>query len=381
MTFLTAVGKLLSAAWRKGLISPDPCGGEVQFIWKRRRITGRGNRHSLATGIHMTQVCEACETSPSDTVEPCDDKAAPYHLCSACHTRLHALALRPVEWYNLAKRHGWWQFLLHDDFYDEDGTALQPECELDSPELHRSPTFDDVLDNPEALLDFTITRWHIEEPVVNAWRNHSPDHVLRVVTRRFADTQSAGIKSVILDVASTLGRQGEEFVRYAWGDYPETIDLPSIAKATADCLPYREGYDCVVGALSHREESEKRDLMLSLSYFHSQETLDWIEVNIFSPITETWGRLAAASNFDWPRATKWLDSGRPLSLVALDALAAIIRPQSPLLREYSPRFQQPPDFETLTNVLSSHAERDSVPRVSRITKYILEHAAVLTKAD
>ena len=147
-------------------------------------------------------------------------------------------------------------------------------AKLDSHDLHPSPTLDDVSGNPEALLDFTITRWHFEEPIANAWRKHSAADVLQVVTRRFADTQNAGIKSVILDVASTLGSHGEEFVRYAWGDYPETVDLPSIAKAAACCMPYREAFDRVVLALSQREDSEKRDLMFSLSYFHSQETLD-----------------------------------------------------------------------------------------------------------
>jgi hypothetical protein len=163
-------------------------------------------------------MCEACERSPSDTVEPCDDEASPYHLCAACHTRLHDRALRPAEWYNLAKRHGWWQFLLHDDFYDDDGTASQPEDGVESPELHPSPTLDDVSGDPDALLDFTITRWHFDEPVANAWKAHSPGHVLQAITRRFAETANAGIKSVILDVASTLGKHGEQFVRYAWGE-------------------------------------------------------------------------------------------------------------------------------------------------------------------
>lgn len=62
----------------------------------------------------MTDFCQACEIDPPDIIEPCDDETSPYHVCSACHDRLHARALRPVEWYNLAKRHGWWQFLLHD---------------------------------------------------------------------------------------------------------------------------------------------------------------------------------------------------------------------------------------------------------------------------
>jgi|APCry1669189000_1035189.scaffolds.fasta_scaffold54357_2 hypothetical protein len=326
----------------------------------------------------MNHVCEACENAAPDTAEPCDDPAAPYHLCTACHARLHARALRPVEWFNLAKRHGPWQFLLHDDFYDEDGTALQPECEVVTPELYPSPVLGVISDDPEKLLDYTITRWHFEE-VASAWNKLSPSQTLKAISLRFADTGNAGIKSVMLDVASTLGEQAEGFVRYAWGDFPETVDLPSLAKASASCLPHREGFDRVVESLGHCEESKKRDLMFSLSYFRSPETLDWIEANIVSPVTEAWGRLAAVSELDWPRVRRWLGNGRPLSLVALDALAAIVRPQTPLLREFAPRLNNPPDVESLTTVLKCHANQDPVPRVSRITGLVLENAGVLTK--
>ena len=328
----------------------------------------------------MTSLCEACESAASDTDEPCDDEAAPYHLCSACHSRLHARALRPIEWYNLAKRHGWWRFLLHDDFYDEDGTASQPEYEVDSPHLYPAPTLDAVSNNPDALLDFTVTRWHFKEPVAKAWRTHSPFDVLRVITRRFAETTNRGIRSAALNVASTLGQHGENFVKYAWGDYPETVDLPTLAEASASCLAHRDGFDRVVAALSSCKDRERRDLMFSLAYFHSQDALDWIEANVFSPTTDAWGQLAAASEFDWPRAAKWLEHGRPLSLVALDALAAIIRPQSPLLRAFSPRLLLPPEFDTLNSVLTSHIERDNAPRVKMTTAFILKNAAVFKNA-
>jgi hypothetical protein len=101
----------------------------------------------------MTSVCEVCETAASDATEPSGDEAAPYHLCSACHRRLLARALRPIEWYNLAKRHGWWQYLLHDDFYDDDGAASQPECDVESPNLYPEPALDAVANDPEAPLD------------------------------------------------------------------------------------------------------------------------------------------------------------------------------------------------------------------------------------
>lgn len=226
-----------------------------------------------------------------------------------------------------------------------------------------------------------MTRWSFDNNLENVWRSHAPADVLRVITRRFADANNAGILSVLLDVASTLDRAGEPFVREAWLSYPERVELPSLAMASSRCLEHREGFDRVTKALSGCEGHKKRDQMYVLSYFQSPETLDWIEQNAFSPIMEDWGRLAAASEFNWPHARKWLESGRPLNLIALDALAEIIRPQSPLLQKLSPRLHQPPDFETFGGVLAANVQRDSVPRVKMATEFILKNVAASKSLD
>jgi hypothetical protein len=179
---------------------------------------------------------------------------------------------------------------------------------------------------------------------------------------------------------SHLHEVGADFVRYSWDDYPATVALPSLAKASAACLPFREGFDRVAAALAEEEGSTKRDLMFSLGYFHSAEALDWIEKHIYEPITESWGYLAAASKLDWPRVENWFEQGRPLSLVAIDALAAIIRPQSPFLRAYGPRLYEPPSPDRFRQVLSAYAERDRVPRVQQRTSALITHADTLTKA-
>lgn len=325
----------------------------------------------------MNGICESCDRATGLIREPCDNPESPYSLCSECHSRLLARTLRPIEWYNLAKRHGWWQFLLHDDFYEEDGSAMQPERNVDEPESWPSPTLADTEGDSELLLDYTITRWHFVHEIRDAWRKMDSTDVLNAITSRYSQTQNDGIKSAILDVASTQKSNAEEFTRYAWGDYPSTVDLPSIAKATAECLPFDEGFSRVVNALDELDDKQKRELMHSLFYFHDPKTLDWIANNISSPITENWGRLAAASRFTWDDAESWIISGRPLSLVSLDALAAIIRPQSPLLRDYGPKLIDPPSSDTLTNVLESHAKCDDSPRVERITNFILNNTATL----
>ena len=328
----------------------------------------------------MPQLCEACEHNAADSVEPCDNSEQPYHVCAACCHRLHARALRPLEWYNLAKRHGWSQFLLHDDFYEEDGNACQPVEPVEHAEEFPAPKLEDVAHDAAMLLDYSITRWHFDGNVATAWKPLSRPNILAVLSQRFGASSSLEIRSRVLEIcASALHEAGADFVRYAWGDYPTAVALPSLANASAACLPFREGFDRVAAALAEEEGSRKRDLMFSLGYFHSPEALDWIEKFIYEPITESWGYLAAASKLDWPRVESWFEQGRPLSLVAIDALAAIIRPQSPFLRAYGPRLYQPPSPDRLRQVLSAYAERDRVPRVQQRTSALITHVDTLTK--
>lgn len=323
--------------------------------------------------------CEACERAPAQCVDACDEVDAPYQLCLACQQRLHARALRPLEWYNLVKRHGWRRFLLHDDFYDEDGTAIQPEEDVETAEAFPAPTLAGVMYDARRLLDYSITRWHFEPEVAAAWSTHTQADVLNKVSERFASTSNIQIRSRVLEIcASALSEFGAGFVQYAWGDYPATVALPALAQASAACLPSHDGFSRVTAALSEQLGSRKRDFIFCLSYFHSMAALDWIEEHVFEPITEAWGNLAAASRLDWPRVECWLQHGRPLSLVALDGLAAILHPQTPFLRAYAPRLHLPPTRERLAQVLSAHAERDGVPRVQKRTATLISCASTLT---
>ncbi len=325
----------------------------------------------------MPQRCESCEHAAAEIVDPCDDAEEPYHLCSPCHRRLHARALRPIEWYNLAKRHGWYQFLLHDDFYEEDGTATQPTEDVETPSELPAPTFDAVVADPSFLLDYSITRWQFTKDLAEAWQVFDPARTLATLSERFAATKNAGIRARILEVcASALRESAADFVRYAWGDYPDSVPLSSLATASATCLPFREGFDRVVVALDALLPNRKRELMFCLGSFHSPDALDWIERHVFPPATDAWGSLASVSSFDWSRAEQWLSQGRPLSHVALSALEAIIRPRPE--GAYLPHLLQPPAEQTMRDVLSAYAARDPVPRVQNGIRHILAHASLLT---
>jgi hypothetical protein len=328
----------------------------------------------------MVQRCEACERADVEVIDQSDDADHPYGLCAACHVRLHRFALRPFEWYNLAKRYGWYQYLLHDDFYDDDGTASQPDGDVDTPEAFRAPSLEDVKDDPALLLEYSITRWHFEADLGVAWRRLPAHTVLSTLCHRFDTAWDMGIRGRILTIcAAVLGDHAADFVRRAWDEYPQKVALVSLSDASAGCLPPSEGFERVKSALDRLEGREKRDLMLCLGDFHSQQALRWIEQSIFEPITESWGYLAAASKIDWPTVERWFDSGRPLSLVAIDALAAIVRPMSPFLREYGPSLGAPPTLSRLREVLVAYRERDPVPRVQKRIDALLANAEALTK--
>jgi hypothetical protein len=334
----------------------------------------------LKKSLTITKLCEACERNAAEHIEPCDDPGESYIVCSVCLQRLQKRALRPLEWFNLAKRHGWSQYLLHDDFYDDDGTACQPEGQVDRPEDFPAPTLAEVSRDARTLVDYSITRWHFDGDVVKSWEAIGRPEILTVLAERFSATPNFEVRCRLLEIcASSLGETGIDFVRYAWGEYPLSVALWPLVMASAACLPFREGFDRVATVLESAEGAMKRDLMSSLGHFHSPEVLDWIERHIFEPITDAWGHLAAASRLDWGRVERWLEGGRPLSLVAIDALGAIARPQSPFLRAYGPRLHQPPGLDSFRQVLLAYARRDPEPRVEQRISKLISCAETLTK--
>lgn len=202
----------------------------------------------------MTNTCEACELVLANVEEPCDG-GQPYRVCDQCHSRLTARALRPREWFNLAKTHGPGQFLLHDDFYGEDGTAYQPETNVKNADQFPIPALSEVQHDLELLLDFTITRWGLQPEVKTAWQTFDKSAVLQTLERRYAATNSIDVQSTILQVASfALMMEGQQFVTAAWADFREPRQLFSLATATNACIPLAEGFPLVASALSSLED-------------------------------------------------------------------------------------------------------------------------------
>lgn len=315
----------------------------------------------------MNLVCQSCERCPAIVTETAHDGAVPYSLCKACHTRLLAYSLRPLEWFNLAKRHGPAEALLHDDFYDRDGRATQPELELDRA-LLPAPSLAMVSHDAETLLDFSITRAPFlvdEADVQQAWRRLPAEQSVDTLLRRYADNHNREVRASILEVAAILGAPAARLVRQAWQTWAEDGPLWSLVHASAACLPFREGFALAVNAWEAVPDKARRNDFLALAYFRSPELLDWIERHAGEPVSDAWGALAARSGFSWHKAADWLNRGRPLNLIAIDALLEIAAPQTHFLKSVQPGLAGPADGQAMAAALRQAAENDPVPRVRR----------------
>ena len=102
--------------------------------------------------------CEACRIAPVAVSNTDDDSYQPYQICDDCNVRLVGLALRPLEWFNLASTHGPNKHLLHDDFYDDDGTAFQAEIPFDDASSFPAPSLPEVAGKLPRLIDMATTQ-------------------------------------------------------------------------------------------------------------------------------------------------------------------------------------------------------------------------------
>jgi hypothetical protein len=121
------------------------------------------------------------------------------------------------------------------------------------------------------------------------------------------------------------------------------------------------------------------EYITALNFIRYEKVLDWIENNIrrTTNIGTNWGHLAASSYLSWNRADKWLTSGRPLSLVALDAIVFCTTVgerlnQSPWMRQIKPRLVDSPKPEAIAKRLQEYLLTDNVPRTRFAVQKIIQ---------
>jgi hypothetical protein len=265
------------------------------------------------------------------------------------------------------------KFLLHDDLYEEDGEACQPEEDVFVTKKDKAPTLRAVRNDLESLLDFSITRWFLEDDVINALKKHDTQKTLSSVKSRFYETENYEVKSRMLEiVADLLGTSASGWVRELWENYDEEFLYP-ISWATASSLPAEEGLNNIFEKLKLVSEKELPIAAFTCLYrFRSSNILDWIESTCMI-FNDNWGRLAAVCFPTWERMKSWLNKGRPISLIALDTMANCVKGYGDIyVEQFSPKILGT-EISEVDQVLNEYFQIDGVPRVKMKLSRIMEN--------
>lgn len=321
--------------------------------------------------------CEACKVAAVNVIERADDKDQPYRVCNKCHQRLVTYSLPPIEWYNLAVIHSPHKFLLHDDFYDDNGLSYQLEEDLILTAGYEAPTLKDVESNLGALIDFSVTRWSLEDEVITALNKHNASLLFSCVKEKFYNTHNLEVKSRMLEIlADVLGPIDVDWLRDLWRNYNDELLYP-LSLVTATTLPDKEGLDNVFARLNSKNKKElPKDAFSCLYRFRSNIVLDWIE-DTCEEFDDNWGRLAAVSYPTWERMKTWLGKGRPLSLIALDTMEnCCVDFSDPIIKRISPKVIGL-GTDNYEKVLNEYYQSDNVPRVKRKVAGIIENKEII----
>jgi hypothetical protein len=316
-------------------------------------------------------------------LEQPDDGLQPYRLCTQCHGRLINYALRPSEFFNLAAIHGH-GYYLHDDFYDYDtGEATQPEIDIQDAEKFPFPDLQAIKTDLGLMIDFACVQYFTSKEVIEILKGFDKQAVLKYIT--FKVDYNRSINSKAYEVAAkVLGSYAADWIRGQWNKRKED-ELLIFAPALAACLPFNEGFSIVTKEVEQSPDNLLADNSSALLYFQSNKTLQWIAKvkDRINNVSASWGTLAAASQFDWQTAEQWLESGRPLSLIALDALVYCTTTgerlnQALWLREHPPTLLNAPKPEMIADTLTAYLQKDSVPRTKIAVRQIINNIFATT---
>lgn len=329
-------------------------------------------------------VCEACRRDAAEMTISLNDGGETCRICRPCSERLARRALRPLEWFNLVALHGWGWCLLHEDFYSQDGIPHRPDVEDYAIDGRYAPTLGEASRDLDRLLDFCITRFWLREPEWMAFESFDDVVVLDRIEHR-AGNGNRQIRRVCLRLcAKVLGPSAGPWVREQFRRSCDDNDLFTWAQAAARCLPTEEGLEMTQGALGRLHGFALVREMSALVWFRSAAVLDWIET-VLPPahITPAWGQLAARSDFCWRRAKNWIAAGRPLSIVALNALQDCILGESYLYSfgENHPTLGGCPDPQVIRAVVERYMEVDDAPRMLDLCNFIINHVDTLQVSE
>lgn len=321
--------------------------------------------------------CESCQQQEVEIREEKDNGTGYYLLCKACHERLLSRSLRPLEFFNLAAIHRQDDYYLHPDFYSEYGKAEQPLKRVKDARKLPFPKLVDIKEDLTLVVNYACVEYFLSPAVLEALKVFRPTDVIDCLEWKLRYNDCIDYKLFEI-AANLLGRKAEGWIKEKW-QQRTTQPLAIYAEAIAKCFSPAEAFTILTSESEKLNDKSLHDSIEGLLYLQTNQSLDWIEhiKHRIENVHTNWGVLAAASGFSWAKADQWLSMGRPLSLIALDALYFCTTQgerenQAMWLRENPPGLMEPASLEIMIEKLKSYQETDKGAR-TRITIQAIIH--------
>ena len=333
--------------------------------------------------------CESCKIEPVEITilvnegfengiwdEPNND--AEYKLCKSCSHRLKNFGLRPLEYFNLASIYGN-SFHLHDDFYDyETGEAFQPKIAVPNIDKFKFPQYDEIKNDLSQLLNYSVVQFYTDEYVINQLKKFDKKELIQILKNKVE--YNRGINYKAYEIAGKVTKsESYNWIKEEW-QARRNNELQIFAEPISNSFESKEAFEVITQELESKDDKYLGENISALLYLQSPMVLDWIESvqNRISNVNSQWGQLAASSKLDWNRSNSWLESGRPLSLIALDALNFCTTKgkrlnQSLWMRKLNPTLLNSPKSDLIAKKLKEYESIDNVPRTRNTINRIIEN--------
>lgn len=293
----------------------------------------------------------------------------------------------------------------------------------------------------EPLLDFIFERFQTDAAfeelasVVEPLRGFNRAQVARAIDRRIGNPPDSEAEGLSLRIFMEMGPLTASLLKHQWEtarlDTDEQIFcMPRLAKESIPVIGASRTVESVLQALDRLNwpaarpdapapyfalpfafryalvDSVQSELLLkfvlklmdrlppaklagnvlhALTPFEDERVLDWMESHAAEPITYEWGTAAAVSKITWERITRWLDRGRPLSLIALDAMKncrgfdAKDPEMSGVFKVVAPKILRPASQKKMRKRLEKYLQKDGDPNVKRKVAVIIDHLPQLVE--
>jgi MoaA/NifB/PqqE/SkfB family radical SAM enzyme len=235
----------------------------------------------------------------------------------------------------------------------------------------------------KALID-SLFQYHTDAPAAleDAVANIPAEERIQLAHQAWQSRRQRGLEVdwrallLIKDTGSAAGEWMVELWRTLLRENAESVGFAT--RVMADVLPANESFQLALEWFkTATDQGQRRERLQHFVAQRNPLTIPliedwWKNSDPNTPVTDDWGRLAAASQIDWSTIRRWLDDGRPLSLVALGALDEYVA-------KGLPESYIKPNRAEFSQVLGAHKARNSSPRAVRSIDRALSAADTLSK--